>query len=323
MKALFLGAFAAAQSERIAARLESGIETAVIAERDNPQAAAALAGADIVVTEAWSREAPPAPRLKLLQAPLTGIDAIDTAALPPGITLCNAYGHEPAVAEYAVMAMLMWRLHIVEISEAFRAGSWRWSPLVGGQRHGELARQTVGIVGLGHIGREIARRAAALGCRVLAANRTPRDLPRGVETLYPFAELDRMLAESDIVVLSCALTPETQGLFDARRFAAMRPRAFLINVARGAVADEAALYEALRDRRLGGAAIDTWWQYPSASEPERRPSRYPFHELPNVLMTPHCSPWTDGTVDRRALDIARNLDRFARGEALANVVLQT
>jgi phosphoglycerate dehydrogenase-like enzyme len=323
MKALFLGAFAAAQHGRIAGRLESGLATTVAAERAGPAAAASLAEADIVVTEAWTAETPPAPRLTLLQAPLTGIDAIDPASLPPGVTVCNAYGHEPAVAEYAVMAMLMWRLDIVEISSAFRAGSWGWSPMVGGRRHGELGGQTVGIVGLGHIGREIARRAAALGCRVVAANRTPRDLPQGVERLYPFAELDAMLALSDIVVLSCALTAETQGLIDARRLAAMRPHAYLINLARGAVADEEALYEALRDRRLGGAAIDTWWQYPTAAEPDRRPSRYPFHELPNVLMTPHCSPWTDQTVDRRAADIARNLDRHARGEALANVVLRT
>jgi phosphoglycerate dehydrogenase-like enzyme len=321
MKALFLGAFAASQYERITARLESGLDTVLVADRS--EAAAALAEAEIVVTEAWAAGMPPAPRLRLLQAPLTGTDAIEAAALPAGVTVCNAYGHEPAVAEYAIMAMLMWRLRIAEITAAFRAGSWSWSPIVGGQRHGELGGQTVGIVGLGHIGREIARRATALGCRVLAANRTPRDTPPGVERLYAFADLNRMLAESDIVVLSCALTEETQGLIDARRLKAMRPEAFLINVARGPVAEEEALYEALRDRRIGGAALDTWWNYPTAAEPERRPSRFPFHELPNVLMTPHCSPWTDATVERRAVDIARNLDRCARGETLANIVLQT
>jgi phosphoglycerate dehydrogenase-like enzyme len=79
----------------------------------------------------------------------------------------------------------------------------------------------------------------------------------------------------------------------------------------------------LRDGHIGGAALDTWWQYPTAEEPERRPSRHPFQELPNVVMTPHCSPWTDATVERRSRDVARNLDRFARGEPLANIVART
>ena len=97
-----------------------------------------------------------------------------------------------------------------------------------------------------------------------------------------------------IVVLSCALTSETTGLIDGRRLAAMKPGTFLINLARGPIADEEALYRALRDGVIGGAALDTWWRYPSAGDPQPRPSRYPFHELPNVIMTPHCSPRTDG-----------------------------
>jgi phosphoglycerate dehydrogenase-like enzyme len=132
-----------------------------------------------------------------------------------------------------------------------------------------------------------------------------------------------MLGECDIVVLSCALTPETTGLIDGGRLAAMKPSAFLINLARGAIAEEEALYRALHDGVIGGAALDTWWRYPSASDPAPRPSRYPFHELPNVIMTPHCSPRTDGTIERRSRDVARNIDRFVRGEPLENVVATT
>jgi phosphoglycerate dehydrogenase-like enzyme len=242
IRALFLGAFAAAQADRIVPQLKTALAADILADRgDHAAVAAALAAAEIVVTEAWSAGMPPAPRLRLVQAPLTGTDQIDLAALPGGVILCNAYGHEPAVAEYAIMAMLVWRHRLLDIAAAFRAGSWRWSPVVGGPRHGELGGQTVGIVGLGHIGREIARRAAVLGCRVLAANRTARERPEGVERLFPLDELDAMLALSDVVVLACALTPETKGLIDARRLAAMRPHAFLINVARGAIADEDAL----------------------------------------------------------------------------------
>jgi phosphoglycerate dehydrogenase-like enzyme len=100
----------------------------------------------------------------------------------------------------------------------------------------------------------------------------------------------------------------------------MKPTAFLVNIARGAIVDEDALYAALRDGTIGGAAIDVWWQYPNAAEPARRGSRYPFHELPNVIMTPHCAGWTSGMVRRRWDEIADNLRRFVRGERLINVV---
>jgi phosphoglycerate dehydrogenase-like enzyme len=103
----------------------------------------------------------------------------------------------------------------------------------------------------------------------------------------------------------------------------MKPSAFLINLARGPIAEEQALYRALRDGVIGGAALDTWWRYPSGDDPAPRPSRYPFHELPNVIMTPHCSPRTDGTIERRSRDVARNIDRFVRGEPLENVVAAT
>ena len=324
MKALFLGAFAASQAARIAGYFETDVTVDILADDSGrTRAGAALAGADVVLTGAWHSGYPPSPRLRLLQVPLAGTDAIDVAALPKGVTLCNAYGHEPALGEFAIMAMLAWRHRFPEIATSFQAGSWRWSPLAGGPLRGEIARQTVGIVGLGHIGREVAWRAAALGCRVLAANRTQREKPASVERILPLADLDRMLGECDVVVLSCALTPETRGLIDARRLAVMKPSAFLINLARGLVTDEDALYRALRDRQIGGAAIDTWWRYPSPEDPEPRPSRHAFHELPNVVMTPHCSAWTEETVERRSRDVARNIDRFARGEPLENVVAVT
>ena len=98
---------------------------------------------------------------------------------------------------------------------------------------------------------------------------------------------------------------------------------FLINIARGSVVDEDAIHAALRDGGIGGAALDVWWQYLDATEPERRPSRHPFHELPNILMTPHCSGWTGGMVARRWSEVADNINRFVRGEPLKNVVLTT
>jgi len=320
MKALFLGTLAASQAKPISEFITTDVRTEILDNNEPAQAAAALADADVLLTGAWRSGFPAAPKLRLLQVPLAGTDGIDVSALPRGVTLCNAYGHEPALGEFAIMMMLAWRHRLFDIATSFREGSWSWSPMVGGAVRGEIGGRTVGVVGLGHIGREVAWRAAALGCRVLAVNRTKRERPASVEHVFSWTELDPMLGECDILVLSCALTPETTGLIDGRRLAAMKPSAFLINLARGPIADEQALYCALRDGVIGGAALDTWWRYPSPGDPAPRPSRYPFHELPNVIMTPHCSPRTDGTIERRSRDVARNIDRFVRGDPLENVV---
>jgi phosphoglycerate dehydrogenase-like enzyme len=324
VKVVFLGGFAASQVEWIAPLIESAVETSVVDdEHDRARVAAALGEADIVVSEAWRAGRPPAPQLKLLQLPVAGTDQVDRTALPPGVTVCNAYGHELAMAEYAIMAMLVWCHRYFDIAVGFRDGSWRDSGVMNGPLHRELGGLTVGIVGLGQVGRETAARAAALDCRVLGAHRTIGEPPAGVARVFSLGELDAMLPLCDVVVLCVGLAPETRGLIDARRLALMKRDAFLINVGRGPVADEDALYAALRDRTIGGAALDVWYRYPSAGEPDTRPSRHPFHELPNVIMTPHCSAWTDGMARRRGADAARNIDRFIRGETLMHVVART
>src|SRR6185436_1634471 len=125
--------------------------------------------------------------------------------------------------------------------------------------------------------------------------------------------LDRLheaLGEADFVVLACALTPETRGLIGAAVLSAMKPTAVIINPARGPVIDEAALYDALVNRRIGGAAIDTWWDYPPTAAPRDPSTRHPFHQLDNVLLSPHVAGWTTGTLVRRTLEMAKNLDRL-------------
>jgi phosphoglycerate dehydrogenase-like enzyme len=325
MKALFLGNVAADTAKGIIDRLPPDLSIEVLGDpqqlRQSPEAAA---DADILVTNHWRPDYPPAPRVKLVQSVATGIDLIDLAALPRQVTVCNAFGHETAIAEYVLMVMLVWSHRFREIEDEFRArSSWRPSWVQSGAPHGEILGSTVGIIGLGRVGKEVARRAAAFGCQVIAANRSARELESGVERVFPLSELDHMLPKCDHIVLCTALGPETEGLIDARRLALMKPSAFLVNIARGAVIDEDAAYAALRDRTIAGAALDVWWRYPDANDPERRPSRYPFHKLPNVIMTPHCSGWTDGMIGRRWAEVAGNINRFVRGESLANVVVTT
>jgi len=325
MKALFLGGVAAGTAAGIRSRLPADLEIEILDDPiDRRRLGQAVSDADILVSNHWRADYPAAPRIRLVQSVATGVELIELAALPAGVAVCNAFGHESAIAEYVVMVMLAWRHRLFEISGEFRErASWRTSWVQGGAPHGEVRGSTLGIVGYGRVGREVARRAAPFGCRILAANRTPREPESGVERVLPLSEIDNMLPECDTLALCAALAPETTGLIDARRLALMRPNAFLINIARGQVVDEDALYSALRDGTIGGAALDVWWQYPDAAEPQRRGSRYPFHELPNVIVTPHNSGWTDGMVERRWNEIADNITRFTRGESLENVVVMT
>jgi phosphoglycerate dehydrogenase-like enzyme len=325
MKALFLGNVAADTANGIRAELPPILRVEILPDPQQlmelPEAAA---DADILVSNHWRAEYPAAPNVRLIQSVATGIELIDLSALPRGVTVCNAFGHETAIAEYILMVMLVWSHRFREIEGDFRNhSSWRPSWVQSGAPHGEILGKTVGIVGLGRVGSEVARRAAAFGCRVIAANRTVRQAEGGVERVYPLMELDGMLPQCDFVVLSTALGPETEGLIGLRRLALMKRSAFLINIARGSIVDEDAVYTALRDRSIGGAALDVWWCYPTAAEPERRPSRHPFHELSNVIMTPHCSGWTDGMIARRWAEVAGNINHFVRGEPLHNVVTTT
>jgi len=323
MKALFLGNVAADTANGIRAELTPELQVDIIADPTELTREVA-ANADILVTNIWGGDYPPGPRIRLVQSVATGIEWIEQAALPRGVPICNAYGHETAIAEYVLMVMLVWSHRFREIENDFRLhSSWRPSWVHSGAPHGEIRGSTLGIIGLGRVGQEVARRAAYFGCHVLAANRSPRQPGDGVERVYPLAALDEMLPLCDTVAICTAFGPETERLIDARRLGLMKRSAFLVNIARGAIIDEDALYAALRDRAIGGAAIDVWWQYPSTAEPERRPSRRPFHEMPNVLITPHSSSSTEATADRRWSVVAANLDRFARGEPLENIVLQT
>lgn len=327
MKTLFLGNFGARPGvwEAILAKTTEKLDITVLFDIDDSQRLIpALADAEIVVSHVWRKDFPEAPRVKLLQSVAAGIDLIDVPSLPRGVTVCNVAGHEQAIAEYCIMTMLAWQHRLIDIAAAFRDGIWSTGGGAGGgPTHGEILGKTIGIVGYGKIGREVAKRAVGFGCRVLGVNRSPVADKGDASEIYPLGELDRVLPLCDVVVIAAGLGPETARLFDAGRLALMKPSAFLINIGRAGIVDEEALYTALKDNKIGGAAIDVWWQYPTAAEPNRHGSRLPYHELPNVILTPHCSSATDGARDRRFTTVAGNLDRYVRGEPLQNVVLRT
>lgn len=327
MKVSFVGNFGARPevAKSILGAVKEKIEPTVLFDiGDTQRLIPALAEAEIVVSHIWKKDFPEAPNLKFLQSPAAGLDLIDLPSLPGGVTVCNVDGHEQAIAEYCLMTMLALSHKLIDIAVAFRDSSnWSGGGAGGGPLHGEILGKTVGIVGYGKIGREVAKRAAAFGCTIIAANRSPIADKGEVSEIYPLAELDRMLPRCDIVVIAAGLGPETRHLINAGRLALMKPTALLVNIGRALIADEEALFAALKDNKIGGAALDVWWRYPSPTEPNARPANLPFHELPNVLMTPHCSSATDGARARRLGGVAANIDRFVRGEGLRNVVLTT
>jgi phosphoglycerate dehydrogenase-like enzyme len=280
---------------------------------------AALAAADAVVCVKFDHLSRQAARLRLIQLQAAGFEKIDFNCVPDRAAVCNAFGHTKAIAEYALMTMLMWTHRWKPVEESFRSASWKYSAAVSGPLRDELNGKTVGLLGFGQTGKEIAARSHAIGTRVIACCRDPKSSEH-VERFYRLEQLDEFLARCDFVIVCIAHVPQTEGLITAGRLARMKREAVLINVARGPIVAERDLYEALTSGLIAGAVIDVWWQYPDAAAPQRRGSRYPFHELDNVLMTPHSSGWTEQMMDRRWDMIVANLRATWSGEPLRNIV---
>ncbi len=231
----------------------------------------------------------------------------------PRIVLTNLRGvHGPAIADHA-FAMLLALTRDLPVHLAGRAeGAWRRAG--SGLLHPiALQGRTLLVVGLGGIGSEVARRAHGCRMRVLATRRSDAPAPPYVERVGHPEDLLDLLAESDVVVLCVPLTPETERLFDARAFAAMKPGSFLVNVARGKLVDTEALVEALRSGRLAGACLDV-------TDPEPLPSDHALWSLPNVVITPHVAGEAELTEERAFALFRENLRRFDAGEPLLNVV---
>lgn len=292
---------------------------------------AVVVGADALMAGTTFQILQRAKKLKLFQVPFAGIDWLRPEGLRKGVLVCNAMGHEQTMAEFVIAALLEWEIGLRIMDPDFRAGSWRYQ---GTSRtpeslHGEVYGKTLGLFGYGLIGQEAAKRARAFGMKTLAVARSPRsETPPDLDWIGTRADMGKLLSESDYIALVCDLNAETRHAFDADAFAQMKPGAFIVNVARGPVIEEEALYTALKNRQIAGAAIDTWYIYPNrplpggTPEAAPRPSRFPFHELDNLIMTPHCSAHTEGADVRRWESVARNLDALAKGERPPLVVAE-
>jgi phosphoglycerate dehydrogenase-like enzyme len=278
------------------------------------------ATADAIVGVRFSQELPRPEALQLFHVPGAGYDAVDLDAVPGAAVVCNCFGHEQAIAEYVMAAVLVRHVPLGDADRKLRQGNWAFSSGSLERVHGELAEKTIGLLGYGHIGKAIAVRAKAFEMKVHVANRSAVAPSSIVDRSFTLDNLRDFWASADFFVVSVPLTAETTGIVDAAAFAAMRATAVVVNVGRGPTIDERSLYDALKDNRIAGAIIDTWYSYPTPELPNVLPSPLPFHTLPNVVMTPHMSGWTSGTIRRRQQTMADNIRRRFDGRPCINVV---
>ncbi|MDR6557411.1 phosphoglycerate dehydrogenase-like enzyme [Arthrobacter pascens] len=283
----------------------------------------ALASADVVVCSSLSpQQAAAAARLELVHVTGAGYDKISFPGLPPGAVVANTFHHARPIAEHVLMTTLMLSRNVLAADRAVRGGSWKTiatDPDV--PFHPTLGGMTMGLVGMGSIGAEVARMAGVLGMDVRAVRRNPDgSIPDGVALSWVGGnhQLPELLAASDVVVVTVPLDASTRGMIGAAELAAMKPTSLLINVARGPVVDQHALFDALQSQRIAGAGIDVWWGSPADGVVP--PAELPFASLPNTVLTPHHSGHARITFERRAADIAANIRRLTEGQALFNVV---
>lgn len=281
-----------------------------------------------LAADAFDRLLARAPSLAWVHSASAGVERVLTpAGRSRGLVITNARGvFSRPIAEYVLMMILAISRRLPQLLELQRERTWQ--PLEGA----ELRDITVGIVGLGSIGRAVGSLATAFGCRVIATRRRPdagstAGRPAGEaekDDGRPLAEpvfdrvlgpdgLPELLAESDFIVLATPLTPDTENMISSETLALVKPGAWLINVARGRLIDESALRRALVEGPLGGAVLDAFREEPL------QPTS-PFYDLPNAIITPHTS-WSSGRVLDRSIELfCDNLRRFATGQPLVNVV---
>ena len=233
------------------------------------------------------------------------------------IVVTNARSvHGPVVAEHAVALMFALAKRLPAATRYQQQHVWAQEPISCQNPHPtELAGSTLGLIGYGAIGSEVARSAAELGMRVLVIRQHPErksDMGHGIESFGP-DRLDEVISHSDFLVLAAPHTDMTRRLINAERLARMKPTAYIVNVARGALIDEPALTDALRNRRIGGAALDVF-------DKEPLPADSPLWDLDNLLITPHTAATSDKMWERHYALIKENLRRYFAGEPLLGLV---
>lgn len=318
VRVLFAVAMDAERHAAVAEKAPGAFDPVLLEDLPDDQRGDAWATADVVVCMGFPREFPVdlrerARKLRLIQALVAGVDHLPFERFPSGVVVCsNAGAYSVPVAEHAVALLLAAAKDIPARTDEIRRGIFDQ-----GVTNKGLAGATALILGIGGIGSEIARRCKAFDMRVVGIARG-RASTGFVDEVGTPEDLPRYLPQADAVFLALPLTRGTAGLVDRRFLARMKADAILVNIARGKLIVEDDLFEHLKSQPKFRAALDTWWTYPDTRE--GRPYHRPFHELPNVVMTPHVAPSVPGQRARAMEAALDNVLRFLRGEKPRNVV---
>jgi len=266
---------------------------------------------EVVIGGTFSKEdLEQAKKLKLIQIPFAGVDKLDFSLYKnyPDIFICNIHANKNAVAEHAFALILALAKNIVINDRDLRLGRWHGFPTK--EPTVQLQGKSLGIVGLGSIGWEIAKIGHTLGMKVFALKRMieEKDLKKKniLEFLGEKKDLEKVIKESNFIVVAVPLTKETKGLIGKKELKLMKGK-YLINISRGVVIDEEALFKSLKEGNLTGAAIDTWYQYPSSEQRKVLPSKYDFSQLDNVVMSPHTAGYTDRALEENIKSVFDNI----------------
>ena len=303
------------QEEYIARLRELLAGAEVIHTHDDREIKQALARADVAILSGdLDDRFADAPQLRWIHCDHAGLNkSARPWVFERGLQVTSSSGRSaPALAEHAIFFMLLFAYQYPRFQEAQRAHRWGFP---GQEKLRGLIGRTVGIVGLGNTGCELALRARAFGMRVLGYRRQAIDVP-GVDRLYAAERgdlLDELLRDSDFVVLATPLSDATHHLIGSRELTLMKPTAILVNMARGGVVDEAALIETMRHGGIAGAGLDVFEQEPL-------PADSPLWDLPNVAITPHTTPRVPDRTGRSLETIAENVRRYRAGERLINLL---
>jgi phosphoglycerate dehydrogenase-like enzyme len=266
-------------------------------------------------------------KLWALVLPFAGVPEVTRERMKayPEVAVYNLHHNAPATAEMAVALMMAAGRNLVPLDAGMRRGEWagRTMPDAMGMRSGSMAFQGARalIIGYGEIGQRVARVCLSLGMEVEAIKRVVRAAFDGDVSLYAPSGLMERLARADVVLVTVPHTPETDGLLGFEQLGRMKTGAILVNVSRGAIVDEEALFKALETKHLGGAGLDVWWQYPSKCEDVAPPSKFDFASLPNVVMTPHLGGTNRDSERRRMEALAELVGALASGKQMRRVDL--
>jgi len=279
---------------------------------------------EVVIGGSFSKEdLDQAKKLKLFQIPFTGVDQLDLSLYKDrkDIFICNVHTNRTAVAEHAFALMLALAKNIVTNDRDLRLG--RWHGFSSQEPTIQLQGKSLGIIGLGSIGWEIAKIGYALGMKIFALKREikEKDLEKKkiLEFLGANKDLEKVIKESDFIIITVPLTQKTKGLIGKKELKLMQGK-YLVNISRGAVIDEEALFKSLEEHYLSGAAIDTWYQYPTNEQKEILPSQYNFHKLENVVMSPHTAGYSDRALEENIKSVFDNMVRIYYGEEPENQI---